>query len=241
MFLKELVKIGEVRLREMIDEARKSFAENYNAHFSGEERYWETAIVLSDLAGQIASRLGLVKYDPALGTRWVLHELGAIRLNASEQRIDSFDLLSEYLNEVADAAVTVMHTGSTIMPDMSRCPRGELRARFDVYRVKHSDPFNRGSLLLDSKHFRKWLSMRGADYKTLVTELDAERINVTPKSGRANIGKDTPIKVGSMYVLGIDLTHPRLIGILNDADDAMERIAQSKLKVVDNIIKLGDA
>lgn len=240
VFLKELVKIGEVRLREMIDEARKTFAKTYNAHFSGEERYWETAIVLSDLAGQIASRLGLVKYDPAIGIRWVLNELGAIRLTASEQRIDSFDLLSEYLNEVADAAVTVMHTGSTIMPDMSRCPRGELRARFDVYRVKHSEPFNRGSLLLDSKHFRKWLSMRGADYKTLVSELDGERINVTPKSGRANIGKDTPIKVGSMYVLGIDLTHPRLVGILNDADDAMERIAQTKLKIVDNVIKLGD-
>ena len=82
--------------------------------------------------------------------------------------------------------------------------------------------------------------MRGADYKTLVAELDGERINVTPKSGRANIGKDTPIKVGSMYVLGIDLTHPRLVGILNDADDAMERIAQTKLKIVDNVIKLGD-
>lgn len=239
-FLKELVKIGDVRLREMIDEAKKSFAETYGATFSGEERYWETAIVLADLAGKIAARLGLIKYEVSTGTRWVLDQLGAIRHNAEEQRIDSFDLLSEYLNEVADAAVTVMHTGSVTLPDMSRCPRGELRARFDVYRVKHSEPFNRGQLTVDAKHFRKWLGIRGADYKTIVTDFNAENINVTPKSGRALLGKDTPIKVGQMYVLSIDLTHPRLVGILNDADDAMERIAQTKLKIVDNVVKLGD-
>jgi hypothetical protein len=73
----------------------------------------------------------------------------------------------------------------------------------------------------------------------LVAEFDAENINVTPKSGRAMLGKDTPIKVPMMYVLGVDLTHPRLVGIMNDADEAMERIAATKLKVVDNIVKLG--
>jgi hypothetical protein len=82
--------------------------------------------------------------------------------------------------------------------------------------------------------------VRGADYKSLVTDLDVEKINVTPKSGRAMLGKDTPIKVGMMYVLGIDLTHPRLIGIMNDADEAIERIAATKLKVVDNVVKLGE-
>lgn len=239
-FVKELVKIGDVRLREMIDEARAAFYEEYDAKFAGEERYWETAIILQDLAASIASRLGLIKYDYKKGTRWVLDQLGAIRSSATENRADTFDLLSEYLNEVADAAVTVMHTGSNAMPDMSRCPRGELRARFDVYRTKHSDPFTTGRLYVDKGHFRKWLSMRGADYKSFVTDLDVEKINVTPKSGRALLGKDTPIKVGMMYVIGIDLTHPRLIGILNDADEAMETIA-TKLKVVDNVVQIGDA
>lgn len=236
VFLKELVRLGDERIREMIEEARKSFATRYNAHFAGEERYWETAIVLQDLAASIASRLGLIKYDYTKGTRWVLEQLGTIRYAATENRADSFDLLSEYLNEVADCAVTVMHTGSQITPDMSRCPRGELRARFDVYRSKHSSPFERGVLYVDRGHFRKWLSMRGADYNTLVNEFDMENIHVKPKSGRIMLGKDTPIKVGATYVLGIDLTHPRLVGILNDADEAMERIANTKLKVV----KLGE-
>ncbi len=233
VFLKELLTIGEPRLREMIEDARKTFGDKYGAHFSGEERYWETAIVLSDLAASIASRLGLIKYDPAKGTKWVLEQLGALRHAATENRADSFDILSEYLNEVADAAVTVMHTGSKVTPDMSRCPRGELHARFDVYRSKHDEPFSRGVLFLDAGHFRKWLSMRGVDYRSLVADFDFERINVTPKSGRASLGKDTPIKIGTMYVLGVDLTHPRLSSILNDADEAMERVAATKLQVIE--------
>jgi hypothetical protein len=239
-FIKELLRLGEDNIRNMIEDARKKFGEKYGAHFSGEERYWETAIVLQDLAASIAARLGLIKYDYQLGTRWVLEQLGTMRNTAGENRADSFDLLSEYLNEIADCAVTVIHTGKNSMPDMSRCPRGEIRARFDVYRTTHSAAFDRGSLHLDRGHFRKWLSVRGADYKSLVTDLDVEKINVTPKSGRAMLGKDTPIKVGMMYVLGIDLTHPRLIGIMNDADEAIERIAATKLKVVDNVVKLGE-
>lgn len=232
-FIKELVRIGDARLRDMIDRSRKEFGAKYGAAFSGEERYWETAIVLQDLASSIAARLGLIKYDYKKGTTWVLEQLGAIRSASAENRADTFDILSEYLNEVADCAVTVMHTGTRATPDMSRCPRGELRARFDVYRMKSDEPFNRGILYLDAAHFRKWLSMRGADYKTLVSELDHERINVTPKSGRASLGKDTPIKIGTMYVLGIDLTHPRLSSILNDADEAMERVAATKLQVIE--------
>lgn len=238
-FVKELMRIGEVNLRQMIEDARRDFGNKYGAHFSGEERYWETAIVLQDLASSIAKRLGLIKYDYEQGTKWVLEQLGSLRYAAGENRADSFDLLSEYLNEVADCAVTVMHTGNQVAPDMSRCPRGEIRARFDVYRTTHSQPFDKGVLYVDRGHFRKWSSMRGADFKSLVADFDAEKINVTPKSGRAMLGKDTPIKVPMMYVLGIDLTHPRLVGIMNDADEAMDRLAATKLKLVDNVVSLG--
>lgn len=234
-FIKELVTIGDARLRDMIEEARKTFADKYDAKFTGEERYWETAVVLQDLAGSIAKRLGLIKYDYSIATKWVLAQLGTLRHNAASNRFDTFDLISSYLNEVADSAVTVHHTGNATVPDMSRCPRGELRARFDMYRPKHSDPFNRGVLYLDKAHFRKWLSMRGADYKTIVTDLEMEKAHVSPPSGRITLGKDTPIKVGLTYVLGIDLTHARLVSILNDADDAMEQVARSKLRLIDSL------
>lgn len=232
-FLKELVKIGDAKLREMVDNARTTFVSKYDVSFAGEERYWETAIVLQDLAAAIASRLGLIKYDYTKGTIWVLEQLGAIRSSATDSRTDSFDMLSEYLNEVADAAVTVRHTGNDIYPDTSRCPRGELHARFEVYRDRAMDPFSKGVLYVDKKHFSRWLSMRGADYKSVAAMFDKEDIVRTPKSGRAVLGKDTPIKVPGMYVLGIDLTHPRLVGILNDADEVMDFIAKNNLKVIE--------
>lgn len=238
-FIKELLSTGEEKLRELIDKARTGFAKKYNASFAGEERYWETAIVLSDVAGEIAQRLGLVKYDYTLGTRWVLEQLGAIRDTVSENKADCFDLLSQYLNEMADCAVTVMDTGNKTSVDTTRCPRGEVHVRFEVYRAKFDAPWDSGIMYIDKSHFNKWLAMRGADYKTLVSVIDREGINRTPKSGRAMLGKNTPIKVGMMYVLGVDLTHPRLVGILNDADEAMERIAATRLKVVDNVIKFG--
>lgn len=238
-FIKELVGIGDEKLRDLIDKARTGFAKKYNASFAGEERYWETAIVLSDVAAEIAHRLGLIKYDYTIGTRWVLAQLGAIRDTVSENKADCFDLLSQYLNEMADCAVTVMDTGNKTSVDTTRCPRGEVHVRFEVYRAKYDAPWDSGIMYIDKSHFNKWLAMRGADYKTLVNVIDKEGINRTPKSGRAMLGKNTPIKVGMMYVLGVDLTHPRLVGILNDADEAMERIAATRLKVVDNVIKFG--
>jgi hypothetical protein len=232
-FVKELVRIGDARLREMIDDARKTFGDRYGAHFAGEERYWETAIVLQDLAASIADRLGLIKYDYKKGTRWVLEQLGSMRYAATENRSDSFDLLSEYINEVSDCTVTILHTGNKAIADHSRSPRGELRARFEVYRNKYDEPFSRGALYIDRSHFRKWLSMRGADFKSLLADFDKDNINITPKSGRYLLGKDTAIKVPSMYVLAVDLTHPRLCGTLNEAEEAIERIAAMKLKVIE--------
>jgi hypothetical protein len=141
--------------------------------------------------------------------------------------------LTEYLNDTADATLTAMQTGvqkPTI--DFSRVPRGELRVRFDMYRKTSSDLFTHGTVLLDRTHFRKWLATRGADYKTFLSEIAAENAIATPKSEKAYLGKDSPIKLGQSYVIGVNLTHPRLQGILSDADQAVEDLAYGQLKAI---------
>jgi len=75
-------------------------------------------------------------------------------------------------------------------------------------------------VLLDRKHFRMWLATKGGDYRTLVREITASGVHATPQSEKAFLGKDTDIKLGQQYVLGVSLNHPRLAGVLNDADDA---------------------
>lgn len=232
-FLKRLLELGEAGVRAAIAQATEDFRHKYKADFAGEERYWEQAIILADLAAKLASDWGLIAFDHKLGIDWVLSQVGAIRRAVSEFKVDAFDLLTEYLNENADATLTVTQTGSNKpLVDFSRVPRGELRVRFELHRRTSGDMFSNGVVLMDRTHFRRWLAQRGADYKAFLGELQDENCVATPRSNKAYLGKDSPIKLGQSYVIGVNLTHPRLQGILSDADEALENLALGQLRVV---------
>jgi hypothetical protein len=232
-FIKRLLELGETGIRAAIAQATEDFRGKYKAQFSGEERFWEQSIILADLAARLAKEWGLIAYDHKAGIEWVLAQVGAIRRAVSEFKIDAFDLLTEYLNENSDATLTVTQTGTNKpMVDFSRVPRGELRVRFEMYRKTNGDVFSHGTVMLDRTHFRRWLAQRGADYKTFMGEMQDESVIATPKSNKAYLGKDSPIKLGQSYVIGVNLTHPRLQGILSDADQAIEDMAYGQLKIV---------
>jgi hypothetical protein len=232
-FIKRLLELGETGIRAAIAQATADFRGKYKAQFSGEERFWEQSIILADLAARLAKEWGLIAYNHKDGIEWVLAQVGAIRRAVSEFRLDSFDLLTEYLNENSDATLTVTQTGTNKpLVDFSRVPRGELRVRFEMHRRTNGDVFTNGTVMLDRTHFRRWLALRGADYKTFMGEMQDESVIATPKSQKAYLGKDSPIKLGQSYVIGVKLTHPRLQGILSDADQAIEDIAYGQLKMV---------
>jgi hypothetical protein len=232
-FVARLLEMGEAGVRAAIAEATQSFHSKYKAKFFGTERYWEQAIILADLAADLAKQWGLIAFDQKDGIDWALSQLGAIRRSVAEFKVDAFDLLTEYLNENADASLTVTQTGTNKpMVDFSRVPRGELRIRFELHRKTSGDVFSHGVVLLDRAHFRRWLSQRGSDYKTFINDLQAESVLATPKSNKAYLGKDSPIKLGQSYIIGVNLNHPRLQGILSDADQALEDLAYGQMKVV---------
>ena len=74
--------------------------------------------------------------------------------------------------------------------------------------------------------------MKGFDYKAFTHELSVENVVATPKSQKCYLGKDTPIKLGQSYVIGINLSHPRLQGILDEADIVAEDLAYGELTEV---------
>ena len=86
--------------------------------------------------------------------------------------------------------------------------------------------------MLDRTNFRKWLSARGADYKTFIQEFTEEGIVATPKSQKAYLGKDSPIKLGQTYVVGVNLNHPRLQGILDKESQNADDLAYGQLKAL---------
>jgi hypothetical protein len=232
-FISKLLELGETGIRAAIAEATEQFRVEYKADFAGEERFWEQSIILADLAAKLATEWGLIGFDHRPGIEWVLSQVGAIRRTVSEFKVDAFDLLSEYLNENADTQVQIFHTG-TQKPtmDYNRVPRGEVRVRFDFYRKTNADVVSNGTVMLDRTHLRRWLAQRGADYKTFLNEFTGEGIIATPKSNKAYLAKDTPIKVGQSYVVGLNLNHPRLQGMLTDADEALDNLAFGQLKAV---------
>lgn len=233
VFISKLLELGEEGIRAAIAEATKNFYRRYKARFSGEERYWEQALVLADLAGTLAKQWGLIAFDHTSGIEWVLSQIGAIRRTIIEQKLDAFDILSEYLNDTAKMHVQVFHTtGQKPMVDFNRLPNGEVRVRFDFYRDDPSGPITHGVVLIDRTHLRRWLARKGYDYKSFVNEFANEGIIATPKSNKAYLAKNTPIKLGQVYVLGLNLNHPRLQGILTDADEALDDLILGQLKAV---------
>jgi hypothetical protein len=86
--------------------------------------------------------------------------------------------------------------------------------------------------MLDQTHFRTWLVANRHDIDKVRDDLAKEGIEATPKSKKFSIGKDTPIKVGQIYVLGLSLNHDRLQGILNDADDTVDNLTYGQLQAV---------
>jgi hypothetical protein len=63
-------------------------------------------------------------------------------------------------------------------------------------------------------------------------EINDQQINATPASGKSSLGRDSPIKLPQTYVVGVNLNHPRLQGILEDADEAVDNLTYGQLKVV---------
>lgn len=232
-FVEYLLAMGPVAAKEMINEAMTSFPDRYSAQFSGEERYWEIAIVLTDLALRIAKERGWIKFDPAVAINWVLEQTGAIRQNNSNNKMDSFDIISEYLNENTRMALTVMHTyNQQPAPLFQRMPQGEVRIRYDIRRNQPNGVFDHGTVTLDRTHFRNWLSSRNVDYRQISRDLESENIVMPVKNNKAYLGKGTDIKTGQSYVIQINLCHPRLRGILDDADQAYDTQVLGQLKVI---------
>lgn len=232
-FIKKLMELGPAAIRAMIAEASDTFAQRYKCRFTGQERYYEQAIVLADLSLRLARDWELVEFAPKVPTDWVLSQMGAIRRTAADSKLDSFDLVAEYMADNASAAVTLFHTG-TQKPtlDYNRVPRGEIRIRYDVYRNNSSDQFDRGTMLVDRTHFRKWLATRGGDYKSVMNDIETQNADATPRSNKSCLGRDTPVKLGQAYVVGINLSHARMRGVLDNVDQAAEDLAYGQMQAV---------
>ena len=234
VIVEKLLALGPDHLRLLISEHRERFLKQYNCKFSGSERFWEQCLILADLMGKLATEWGLIQFDYTACTEVILKQMGAVRQSVKDNTLDTFDLICEYINENAKMAVTMMHTaGGKPVQDLSHSPNGEVRIRFELFRKDHSKPFDKGAMLLDRAHFKRWLANRGSDFRNVMRDVELAGIDVTPSTKKACLGKGTSIKLGQQYVIGINLNHNRLESILTDLDNAITEAQLSGLTVIE--------
>ena len=216
-YVKAFLARGETHLRELIIESMDTFEGRYGCTFTGSERYWETNLVLGDVGGRIAQEEGLIKYNPEIGVQWGVNQLDVLRNSVKDNATDAFKLIHEYINEKAHEALVVMHTdGRPSAMDLTRFPRSQMSIRFDKYRKGQNKKFDRGTMMLVSRLFKKWVSSRGYDYNMLKKEIRSAGIDATPEGGRFWMSKDTALKAGQQNVLGINLNCDIFRGYLED-------------------------
>ena len=235
VLIERYVDMGPGVIADMIKERREQLPVRYNTKFLGHERFWELTFVAADIAGEIATDLGLIDFDYVAAIRAEISKLGLVRKQYEEQNVSSFDVISEYLNEHAGMSVVITHTGTTTGKgtyDSSKTYPHGIRIRFELYRATTTSRPDRGVVFIHLNHFKGWCATKGADFRAIRRDIASIGADVTPSSGKAYLGKGTSVKTGQERVLGINLANDQFESILTDIDDAVDESNLNRLKVV---------
>ena len=229
--IKEFLRLGEANLRQRIKDATAGFASWYGCTFVGTERFWETKFILDHVACTIAQEAELIGYDFRIGIQYLVDRIEDMRTTIADTHTTSFTLIKEYLNENAADVLTVMHTVNMHSAvDQARLPRGEIKARFDVYRKGPMDKFDRGTVMIVRKGFRTWLASNGYDYSRLCKELVTVGADATPATKRCVLSRDTGLKAGQHYVVGINLNNIEMLGFLDNIQQSSDDLTLGRLE-----------
>ena len=221
-FLRYLLSIGPSKIKKWVDDGFETLESKYSLKFSGEERYWKTAMVLADLSLRKAQELGFILFDPEQTIKWAGLRLGTVRKEVGRNAFDCFDVLSEYLMSMADAQITVMHTGNEVTLDYSRMPRLTIRVRFDIYRESHNDKWKTGTLTISKSHLRDWIMSHRQDFKSFMDNMiEAKALCEGGEGKKRYLGKDTPFRLGQTLSLVFDLNHEKFAPLLENAEHSV--------------------
>jgi len=232
-FIRRLMELGPEKTRAMVKNAPRALEKKFNTRFSGQERFWEQLLSLAYVAGVLAKTWKIIDFEPDAAINWALSQVDSARSTVKENERSGFDAVADYLNEFSGQAVTVMNTmGQKAAVDITRLPRNDIRIRYDVYRTTAAHPFDRGTVLLDSVHFRHWASTNNYDYRSIINEIRNAGADATPRTRKAMLTKDTGIKGAQIYVFGIKMNHPMFEGVFDTAEQNADSLTYGKLSVI---------
>lgn len=219
MLIEEFMRMGPEKIKADIAAAMTSVPIQYSMKFRGTERFWHTGFVLAHYAMEVANRIGAINVDWMQHYNEILRQLLDNRETIADNAKSVFDILGDFALGAASKSVVILHTDNfSPVVDNTRQPiGGEIRVRFDIMRKDSSSPFTDGTMMIDRTYFKHWLASRGVDYNSYMAEMVEHGVDVTPKSNRGSLGKDTGVRAPQTYVTVFDLKHPQLSELLENA------------------------
>lgn len=215
-YLNRLVAMGEAGIRAAIEDAKQQFRKVFGSAvaFSGDERFWENALLLMYVAGTIAKQENLLAFDHKRTIEWQLKQMNAIRKEIKNIKKDSLDYLSDYLNEFNTNAVTLWYVKGNTHKPVSDIPidvyRNGVIIRFELYKPSSPKPPDSGILMFDKTHFRKWLTSKGGDYREFVSDMSSLGLMAYEEGKRTYLSKHTKVRTGQVRTIGLNLATPPL-------------------------------
>lgn len=219
MLIEEFMRMGPEKIKEEIAVAMATVPLQYSMKFNGTERFWHTGFVLAHYAMEVANRIGAIDVDWMPHFNEILRQLLDNRETIADNAKNVFDILGDFALGTAGKSVVVIHTdGFSPVVDNTRQPvGGEIRVRFDIMRKDSTSPFTDGTMMIDRTYFKQWLASKGVDYNSYIAEMMQHGVDITPKSNRGSLGKDTGIRAPQTYITLFDLKHPQLSELLENA------------------------
>ena len=216
MFARNLLELGEKRIKQLIEHSMDDFERRYRHTFAGNERYWQAAFVLCDLAMNLAHGWGILPFQGEDVIQWGLSALDQMEEVIIENRKYPLDYLADYLNQVEHESIRIIyHENASPEFDSTRIPRGTINARYEYDRNSYGKCVG-GRLFINRSDFRKFLSDRGGDWKSFKCDIIAHGIKLDLKNDRISMGKHSPFRSMQACVVGLDMGHKMMGGMLDE-------------------------
>lgn len=223
-YIQKLVSMGEEGIRATIEEAKIQFTKEFKSQikFSGDERFWENALILMYVAGIMCTQENLIQFNYKRAIEWQLKQMNIIRREIKTIKKDSMDYLSEYLNEFSNSAVTVWYNKANKFDPVVEVPTSVYRSgvfvRFELFKANPNTPPDSGVVIFDKAHFRRWITSKSGDYREFVHDMNIMGLLAFDEGKRTYLTRNTPIRTGQVRAIGLNLSTPELRALIRNIE-----------------------
>ena len=186
-WLRNLVRIPQTQIQEMIDRTTETFSTTLEA--TSEERFWVTGCSVIYVAGVLANKMGLVEWDMKAIFDKLCEIVKSNRNNKDTYEFSPTDILAGFLAENTRNTV-VTDKGTTEGTTMIRLfPQGALNVRYEQ---------DTGNVLIRTGALKEFLAKRGVGINSVREALN-QRGLLLESSARRVLSQGLPQNSGRSY------------------------------------------